>query len=156
MGRLFVYFVEREEEMRHEQPIDRWIALVMWALILFVVGIVFATEGHCAQKPKVSQRAYPQLAVAGLRPTTVTLTLIIENTDEKLWCPEVTFLYPDGTKSVQENDCVEFKDADPIDLNRQTWSVKVNLFAGDYEFYAQVAKSGKVMKQVMVKVQVAG
>ena len=122
-----------------------WVAFNVFFFIFAVTRFA-----HCE---KVELTASPRVSMA---PSAITLRLVITDATEELWCPKVSWVWPDGTKSEEESDCDSFEDADPQAIARQSWTRRIRVGAGEYEFVAELSKSGKVIRRLTVKVTVAG
>ena len=75
------------------------------ALVLVLVPALFAEDAKKTKKPGLDLRATPRMAFS---PADIFFTAELRGGDddhEDLYCPEVTWEWGDGGKSVEEGDC---------------------------------------------------
>ena len=82
----------------------------MTAAVLLLAGVVWAKEAGDAEDPDLLLRAAPRVSIAppgGVTPILLTAEIVGPETEE-YYCPEVVWLWPNGTRSSQESDCEPF------------------------------------------------
>jgi hypothetical protein len=123
-------------------------------LLELMVAMLLAGQEKAA-KPKVELTVFPRAAVwsPGLVPV-FRVELKIRNADETLWCPNVRWEWPDGTNSVEEDDCDPYDEADPADIAEQSWTKRIELPPGDWKVAVILSKAGHVVQRREVDIQV--
>ena len=84
----------------------------MAALAVLVAGAVWAAD---AKDPDVLLRAAPRISLAppgGVSPVLLTAEIVGPETED-YYCPEIVWLWPNGTRSSEEADC------EPVTLSWQ-------------------------------------
>lgn len=128
-----------------------------WQIIVFpalVMTFAFVAVGYCEEKPLVRLTVSPKASLAGFHGSVITLRLVIENADEKHWCPKVVWVWPSGTESSEESDCVQFSEATDEEKKWQSWTRRIRMPQGDWTFSVRLEKAGKVIKKVSANVSV--
>lgn len=129
------------------------IASAIYGVLTFLVMLLWAQTGHCADKPKVKLTASPMVALAGpTQPASIRLRLTIENGGEALYCPKIVWEWPWGTKSTEESDCLPYH---PKMANeRQSWGRLISVGPGEHTFIVKIEKAGKTLRTESVNVTV--
>jgi hypothetical protein len=85
----------------------------------------------------------------------MTLTARIEGAmDERWYCPQIEWIWPDGTVSRAEEDCAPWEPRG--DEGPRVWTQVRYFAAGDSPVDVELSKRGKVIAREQVIVQVAG
>jgi hypothetical protein len=111
------------------------------ALIVLFSGVVWAGDG---QDPDVRLRAAPRLALAPPgRSIPILLTAeIVGPETEDYYCPELVWLWPNGTRSSSEADCDPFEERTDYP-RRFTKRIAAHAFARDYVVCVELRKGGE-------------
>jgi hypothetical protein len=103
-------------------------------------------------KPDVILRASPRISLAppgGLRPVILTAEIVGPET-EKYYCPEIVWIWPDGTHSSEESDCAPFEIRTdyPRRFNRR---IAAPAFPRDYRVCIVLRKGGALIDKSCAK-----
>lgn len=142
--------------MTRREHFENLLASVILGALLGVLILGWATTGHCEE---VTLTISPRLALTGPgNPARVTIRLIMKDITEKMYCPGLRWLAPDGTEAYQESDCDPYEDADPRDLRRSSWSRRYAIgVPGEFTFCVNIEKpEHHVLKRLCVVAQIHG
>lgn len=118
-------------------------------VVMFATVMLALFLGMEADKPSLELRASPRLMMSG---NAVLLTAELKGPESEAWyCPQVTWLMPDGTKAVTESDCDPW---DKHDDYPRRWTRRLVLGEGDYTFVVELHKAGKKLATASVNVEV--
>jgi hypothetical protein len=106
--------------------------------------------------PRLVVTVFPRIGMASPQQgARMSLTARIDGTVTEEWyCPQVEWIWPDGTVSKHEEDCVpwgEREDDGPV-----VWTQVRYFAAGDSPVDVELGKQGKVIAREQVMVTVAG
>jgi hypothetical protein len=114
-----------------------------------------ALLGADAEDPGIKLRAHPLVSLAplrGLRNITLTAEIVGPETEE-YYCPEVVWLWPNGSRSIEESDCPPFEsrtDYPRIFVRRLGSPAHIR----DYEVCVVLRKAGEAFDRGCVKYSV--
>lgn len=124
----------------------------MTALTLLAAGAVWAAE---AEDPDLRLRAAPRVSLAppgGVTPILLTAEIVGPETEE-YYCPEVVWMWPNGTHSSEESDCEPFEQRS--DYPRRFFKrIAAHAFARDYVVCVELRKSGEAVDRSCAKYSV--
>jgi hypothetical protein len=122
------------------------------AAILLLAGAVWAAE---AEEPDVRLRAVPRNSLAPLGGVTpILLTAEIEGPEnEAYYCPEVVWVWPNGTRSSEESDCEPFEERREYP-RRFTKRIAAHAYARDYVVCVELRKSGEAVNRSCARFRV--
>jgi len=122
------------------------------AAILLLAGGVWATE---AEAPDVRLRAAPRISIAppgGATPILLTAEIVGPET-EAYYCPEVVWVWPNGSRSSEESDCEPFEQRGDYP-RRFTKRIAAHAFPRDYVVCVELRKSGEAIDRSCVRYRV--
>ena len=140
---------ERKEKQKRWEEI---ICTALLALIAVTFGLAKLAEGSETEKgnsPIVELGVSRKFVMPG---QAIRLTLKVYNADEALWCPEIRWVWPDGTASTEESDCEPYKGQ----TEPQEWYKWVRFGSGTYDQVVELRKSNKVIHRASVRFKVVG
>lgn len=79
------------------------------------------------KKPKMTLLVSPRTLMSGTTLQTVTATIIIENTNQEMWCPYIEFDWGMGIADGQQSDCSPFEEASISELRRWVTSKTIHI-----------------------------
>ena len=94
--------------------------------------------GASATKPTVEfkpLRKMTQLPVGSCDAEVLFSLRVFDGGAEDYYCPKVVFEWEDGSRSIEESDCVPFEQAEPAD-HRRSWT-RSRKFQGSGNFSVQ-------------------
>jgi hypothetical protein len=97
-----------------------------------------------AETPDLKVRATPKVSLAppgGMTPILLTAEIVGPET-EKYYCPEIVWVWPDGTRSSEESDCDPFAERSYYP-RRFTRRIAVHAFYRDYRVCVLLRKGGE-------------
>ena len=122
------------------------------AVVLLFAGAVWAAE---AEDPDVRLRVVPRVSLAppgGLTPILLTAEIVGPETED-YYCPEVVWLWPNGTRSSEEADCAPFEQR--IDYPRRfNKRIGSHSFPREYVVCVELRKSGEAIDGSCAKYKV--
>lgn len=124
----------------------------MTALGLLLAGALQAAD---AKDPDVRLRAAPRVSLAppgGVSPILLTAEIVGPET-EKYYCPEVVWIWPNGTYSSEESDCEPFEERSDYP-RRFTRRIAAHAFTRDYVVCVELRKSGEPVDRSCAKYSV--
>lgn len=91
------------------------------------------------------------------QPETI-LRVTITDADEQYWCPEIVWIWFNGTQSEQGGDCDPYNQASPNALARQSWSrrIPMTMPPGEWKLKAELRKNGERFQTLEVSIAVTG
>jgi hypothetical protein len=113
----------------------------MTALFLLMAAAVW---GGDAETPRLEVRAAPKVSLAppgGVRAILLTAEIVGPETEE-YYCPEIVWVWPDGTHSSEESDCDPFPKRTYYP-RRFTRRIAVHAFYRDYRVCVLLRKGGE-------------
>lgn len=147
------------------KPPRNYSLLLGFATIVYLILMGIYARGEDA-KPQLKVWAQPTIALASIRGAEVMVKVeITGKLTEDFYCPEVSWLWPDETVSVEESDCVVWEDAYLDGAKPQVrwergavfpegeWPVTVELRKGGQE---GKRRSGKLVAKQVAVVRVVG
>lgn len=125
------------------------------AAVLLLAGGVWVNEAGEAEDPDLLVRAAPRVSIAppgGITPILLTAE-IVGPESEDYYCPEVIWLWPNGTRSSQESDCEPF--ADRVDYPRRfTRRIGAHSHPRDYMVCVELRKGGTMVDRSCTRYRV--
>ena len=113
------------------------------AATVLLAGVVWAAD---VEDPDVQLRAAPRTSIAppgGITSILLTAEIVGPET-EKYYCPEVVWVWPNGTRSSQESDCEPF--VERIDYPRRfTRRIGARAYPRDYVVCVELRKGGEAI-----------
>jgi hypothetical protein len=122
------------------------------AAILLLAGAVWAAE---AEDPDVRLRAAPRISLAppgGVTPILLTAEIVGPET-EAYYCPEVVWVWPNGTRSSEESDCEPFEERGEYP-RRFTKRIAAHAYARDYVVCVELRKGGEAIDRSCARYRV--
>ncbi len=122
------------------------------AALLFILTPTFAEEAKKPKKPGLELRATPRMAFS---PADIFFTAELKGGDddhEDLYCPEVTWEWGDGGKSVEEGDCEPY--AEGMQIERRYTAHHTYGRAAVYSIKVTLRKNGRTVASQTVQVTV--
>lgn len=128
----------------------------MKTFAMLVAAVVSAAS---ASKPTVEfkpLRKMTQLPVGRCDAEVVFSLRVFDGGDEDYYCPKVVFEWEDGTRSIEDADCVPFEQAEVAD-HRRTWT-RTRKFqgAGNFSVKAHLCRGERRIKTVRATALVTG
>jgi hypothetical protein len=124
-----------------------------WLPALLAFAFAFAGAAARCEEPSWSLKASPRL---GLYPLTVRFTLRGENPGPELYCPAVTWTWPDGTRSSHEGDCPPWEELDDESRAMAVIETKVRTFGPGVSEVQVLVKQGKKEVRLSERVEALG
>ena len=121
------------------------------AVTLFVPALLVAGGGTKASRPRLELRAFPRVAFS---PALVTATAELRGGDdvEDFYCPEVEWVWSDGSRSVHGEDCPPFEEG--VTLERRFSAEHAFRRAGTYTVKVIMRRGSRVLSVAHTSVNV--
>jgi hypothetical protein len=121
-------------------------------LLVTLVPVIWAEDAKKTKKPGLDLRATPRMAFS---PADIFFTAELKGGDddhEELYCPEVTWEWGDGGKSVEESDCDPYTEG--VKIERRFTAHHTYGRAAVYSIKITLRKSGRTVAAQTVQVTV--
>jgi hypothetical protein len=113
--------------------------VIVRELQLAAIGTGLVLLATSCAHPPLTLRAWPGIPLAG-RPVTLYAELHGPE-EERFYCAELAWLWPNGTESTHQEDCTPFLERDAYD---RRWSVRLRgLPTGVWRFGVALRRSGR-------------
>lgn len=122
------------------------------ALFLILVPALFTEDAKKSKRPGLDLRATPRMAFS---PAQIRFTAELKGGDddnEDLYCPEVTWEWGDGGKSVEEGDCEPYTPGAKIERRYSTHHTYPR--AAVYAVKVTLRKNGRAVAAQSIQVTV--
>ena len=124
----------------------------MTASFLLLAGLAWTADD---EGPDLKLRAVPRVSMAppgGIIPILLTAEIVGPETEE-YYCPEVVWVWPNGTRSSEESDCEPFETRDHYP-RRFTRRIGAHSFVRDYVVCVELRKDGDPIDKSCAKYSV--
>ena len=117
----------------------RLIRIAALSVLLAGEAAICSTGCGAAMTERTRVTVFPPVGVA---PLAVTLRAVIDAPTADWYCPAVTVLWPDGTRSAEESDCPPWEDVSK-DLRRWYWSRRIGLGPGEWAIDVELVQGAR-------------
>ena len=122
--------------------------------ILLLAGLMWAGEAR-EEDPDLLLRVAPPVSIAppgGISRILLTAEIVGPETEE-YYCPEVVWLWPNGTRSSQESDCAPFAEREHYP-RRFTRRIGAYAYFREYMACVELRKGGEVIDRSCARYRV--
>jgi hypothetical protein len=125
-----------------------------------MIAILMALfAGGSATKPTVEFKALrkmTQLQVGHCDAEVAFSLRVFDGGVEDYYCPRVVFEWEDGSRSMEESDCVPFEQAEPAD-HRRTWTRSRKFQgSGNFSVQAHICRGERRIKSIRATATIVG